>query len=151
VPKNLHCVVFRCIFTVETMIKNKAMKTQNEYKINTKVNGNFTNIYVNFTDGTYGKITLRSYQTRKGLRYSKFGDTEGTYNRNKWAISVDELFANIQVTKLSEKRAEVGQKLNHSLFGEVEVLSANNTMVKIKLSDGTEKRVMADTFMNFVK
>ena len=125
------------------------MKTN--YKINSKVNGNFTNIYVNFSDGTYGKVTLRSYQTRKGLRYNKIGETEGNYNRNEWLISVDELFCNVQVTKLSDKKVSVSSKVNHEVFGEVEILSSNNGMLKIKLSDGTEKTVLENIFLNLVK
>jgi hypothetical protein len=102
--------------------------------------------FVNFDNGTYAKVIVRIITGLKAKTYTQLTN-DGNYDRAVWSVGVDSLGL-VEVVKKSTEAATAGQTLNHSHFGLVTVLAANNGRLTIRLSDGTEKMVMQAFFMN---
>ena len=114
-----------------------------------KYNGDLRTAYITFEEGTNAVMVTKSQQNLK-FKKEVLVSITGNYDKTKVCVSMGSL-GEVVVTPISNKVAEVGQKVNHSIHGEVEILSNTNGIVQIKLEDGTIKPVMQKFFMNGVK
>ena len=141
--KYLHSIKIVCIFTLE--LKISTMETI-DYKLTSKINGNYTTRFANFTDGTFAKLTVVENRGLKELTY-RMVSLEGNYDKNTISVSMGTLGEMIVVPISSEKASE-NQILNHKVFGKVTVVRSSDGKLTIELTDGTKKLVMEKFFMN---
>ena len=117
-----------------------------DYKLTSKINGNYTTRFANFTDGTFAKLTVVENRGLKELTY-RMVSLEGNYDKNTISVSMGTLGEMIVVPISSEKASE-NQILNHKVFGKVTVVRSSDGKLTIELTDGTKKLVMEKFFMN---
>ena len=117
-----------------------------DYKMTSKLNGNFTTYFANFTDGTFAKLTVAENRGLKALNY-RMVSLEGNFDRTSISVSMGTL-GEMVVMPISSEIANENQVLNHKAFGKVTVISSLNGMLTIELKDGSKKSVMEKFFMN---
>lgn len=117
-----------------------------DYKMTSKLNGNFTTYFANFTDGTFAKLTVVENRGLKALNY-RMVSLEGNFDRTSISVSMGTL-GEMVVMPISSEKANENQILNHKAFGKVTVISSSNGMLTIELKDGSKKLVMEKFFMN---
>ena len=117
-----------------------------DYKMTSKINGNFTTYFANFTDGTFAKLTVVENRNLKSKSFKQVS-LEGNFDRNAISVSMGTL-GEMVVMPISSVKANENQVLNHKAFGEVTVISSENGMLTIELENKTRKTVMEKFFMN---
>lgn len=117
-----------------------------DYKMTSKLNGNFTTYFANFTDGTFAKLTVVENRGLKSLNY-RMVSLEGNFDKTSISVSMGTL-GEMVVMPISSEKASENKILNHKAFGKVTVISSSNGMLTIELKDGSKKSVMEKFFMN---
>lgn len=117
-----------------------------DYKMTSKLNGNFTTYFANFTDGTFAKLTVVENRGLKSLNY-RMVSLEGNFDKTSISVSMGTL-GEMVVMPINSEKANENQVLNHKSFGKVTVISSSNGMLTIELKDGSKKSVMEKFFMN---